>query len=195
MSDVLSMSAFALAASITPGPVNVVALGAGAQYGLRAGMRHVTGATVGFTLLLLMIGLGLHAFLTQWPFFTKAIQWAGVLFLIYMAYKLATDDGQLGTQRMTKGPSLASGAAMQWLNPKAWVAALAGMGAYAADGDSRLVVQFAIVYFVICYGSIACWAYAGSRLQRHLRAAKHVRMFNRLMALLLVGSAIYLIGA
>ena len=49
MSDVLSMSAFALAASITPGPVNVVALGAGAQYGLRAGMRHVTGATVGFT--------------------------------------------------------------------------------------------------------------------------------------------------
>ncbi|PMS16129.1 lysine transporter LysE [Trinickia dabaoshanensis] len=195
MSDVLSMGAFALAASITPGPVNVVALGAGAQYGLRAGMRHVTGATVGFTLLLLMTGFGLHEFLAHWPMFTKAIQWTGVLFLLYMAYKLAADDGRLGTQRMTKGPSWTSGAAMQWLNPKAWVAALAGMGAYAANGDGRVVAQFAVIYFLICYGSIACWVYAGSRLQRHLREPKQVRFFNRIMALLLTASAIYLIRA
>jgi threonine/homoserine/homoserine lactone efflux protein len=195
MSDVLSMGAFALASSISPGPVNIVALGAGAQYGLRAGMRHVTGATVGFTLLLLLSGLGLHAFLARWPTFTKAIQWAGVLFLLYMAYKLAADGGQLRTERMTKGPSLTTGAAMQWLNPKACVASLAGMGAYATNGDNGLIVQFAVIYFVICYASIACWAYAGSQLQRHFRDPKRVRFFNRSMALLLVGSAIYLIRA
>jgi len=38
---------------------------------------------------------------------------------------------------------------MQWLNPKAWLASLAGMGAYAADGDGRLVWQFTVVYFVV----------------------------------------------
>ena len=37
-----------------------------------------------------------------------------------------------------------------------------GHGAYAANGDRMLVWQFTVVYFVICYGSIACWAYAGS---------------------------------
>src|SRR6516225_178616 len=42
VSTALSMAAFALATSITPGPVNIVALSAGARYGLRASLRHVT---------------------------------------------------------------------------------------------------------------------------------------------------------
>jgi len=56
----LSMAAFALASSITPGPVNLVALNCGARFGLRASGRHIAGATLGFTLLLLLIGLGLY---------------------------------------------------------------------------------------------------------------------------------------
>ena len=55
MSLLLSMAAFALASSISPGPVNIVALSAGAQFGLRPAMRHVSGATLGFTLLLLLL--------------------------------------------------------------------------------------------------------------------------------------------
>jgi len=195
MSIFLSMAAFALAASISPGPVNIVALGAGAQYGLAASMRHVTGATFGFALLLLLTGLGLHELLSHWPHLTRIIQWAGVAFLFFMAYKLVIDDGQLGADKTSKGPSLVSGAAMQWLNPKTWLASLAGMGAYAANGDSILVWKFTAVYFVICYGSIACWAYAGSFLRQYLRDPKRVRLFNRLMALLLAGSAIYLLEA
>ena len=195
MSHLLSMSAFALAASISPGPVNIVALSTGAQHGLRASMRHVTGATLGFTLLLLLTGLGLHEIQSHWPNLTKLIQLAGVAFLIYMAYKLAVDDGRLGAEEATDGPSLISGAAMQWLNPKAWLASVAGMGAYAANGDRILVWQFTVVYFVICYGSIACWAYAGSFLRQYLSDPKRVRLFNRLMALLLVGSAVYLLLA
>jgi len=193
MSIFLSMAAFALASSISPGPVNLVALSSSAQYGLGASMRHVTGATVGFTLLLLLIGLGLREVLNQWPWLTTVIQWAGVAFLFFMAYKLAIDDGRLGAEKTTKGPSVVSGAAMQWLNPKAWLASVAGMGAYAANGDSMLVWQFTAVYFLICYGSIACWAYAGSFLRQFLCDPKHVRLVNRLMALLLVGSALYLL--
>ena len=91
VSTALSMAAFALATSITPGPVNIVALSAGARYGLRASLRHVTGATVGFALLLLLIGLGMHELLARWPFLTRAIEWAGVAFLLYVAYRLAAD--------------------------------------------------------------------------------------------------------
>ena len=195
MSIFLSMAAFALAASISPGPVNIVALSAGAQYGLAASMRHVTGATFGFALLLLFIGLGLHELLSHWPHLTRIIQWAGVAFLFFMAYKLVVDDGQLGADTASKGPSLVSGAAMQWLNPKAWLASLAGMGAYAADGDRVLVWKFTAVYCLICYGSIACWAYSGSFLRQYLRDPERVRLFNRLMALVLAASAIYLLEA
>ncbi|MFM0030981.1 LysE family translocator [Paraburkholderia madseniana] len=193
MTVLLSMAAFALASSISPGPVNVVALSAGAQHGFAASMRHVTGATVGFTLLLLLIGLGLHELLAHFPNLIDIVKWAGVGFLLYMAYKLAVDDGKLGADKPTRGPSFAYGAAMQWLNPKAWLASLAGMGAYAADGDGRLVWQFTVVYFVVCYLSIASWAYAGTFLRRYLQEPKRVRFFNRVMAVLLAASALYLL--
>ncbi len=195
MTVLLSMAAFALASSITPGPVNVVALSAGAQHGLAASMRHVSGATVGFTLLLLLIGLGLHELLAHFPDLISMVKWAGVAFLLYMAYKLAVDDGKLAADKLSRSPSFAYGAAMQWLNPKAWLASLAGMGAYAADGDGRLVWQFTVVYFVICYLSIASWAYAGTFLRRYLKEPKRVKLFNRAMAALLAASALYLLVA
>jgi threonine/homoserine/homoserine lactone efflux protein len=193
MSALLSMAAFALASSISPGPVNVVALSAGAQHGFAASLRHVSGATVGFTLLLLLIGLGLHELLVHFPNLISIVKWAGVAFLLYMACKLALDDGHLGADKLSRGPSFAYGAALQWLNPKAWLASLAGMGAYAAEGDGALVWQFTAIYFVICYVSIAGWAYAGTFLRKYLQAPKRVRLFNRVLAALLTASALYLL--
>lgn len=189
----LSMSAFALASSITPGPVNIVSLTAGVQHGFRATMRHVTGATVGFTVLLLLIGLGLHEVLQAHPRLIQFIRWFGVAFLLYMAVQLARDNGELGDARHNKKPSYVHGALMQWLNPKAWLASIAGMGAYAADGNMRLVVQFSAIYFVICYASLAMWAYAGAFLRTRLSEPRHVCLFNRTMSALLAASAVYLL--
>lgn len=192
MQVLLSMAAFALAASISPGPVNIVALGSGAHHGFMASLRHVSGATVGFTALLLLTGLGLNELLAGWPATSRLLQWSGIGFLLYLAWKLASDNGELN-QNQQRRPTFRHGAIMQWLNPKAWLAALAGMGAYASDGDSSLIWQFAAIYFVICYLSIACWAYAGARLQHLLRHPGRMRLFNRLLALLLAGSTLYLL--
>lgn len=193
MSPYLSMAAFALAASITPGPVNLVALNGGARFGFRASLRHVSGATVGFTLLLLLVGLGLHELLVRVPVLLTGIQWGGIAFLLYMAWRLALDDGRLGSDRPVARPSFRTGALMQWLNPKAWLASVAGMGLFVADGDLARIGLFAALYFVICYLSVACWGWAGSLLRRHLEHPARVRLLNRTMAVLLVGSALYLL--
>ncbi|WP_312722976.1 LysE family translocator [Stutzerimonas kunmingensis] len=194
MDPYLSMAAFALASSITPGPVNLVALNCGARFGFRASARHITGATVGFTLLLLLIGLGLYELLERAPILMRAIQWGGVAFLLYMAWRLAVDDGRLEPAAAGNGPSLLDGALMQWLNPKAWLASVAGMGLFVANGDVLRVWLFAGLYFVICYGSIACWAGAGAFLSCYLQEPGRVRWLNRTMALLLAGSAFYLVA-
>jgi threonine/homoserine/homoserine lactone efflux protein len=193
MSITLSMAAFALASSISPGPVNIVALAAGARHGLRASQWHVAGATLGFVLLLILIGLGLHEVLNRWPLLTQGIRLAGVAFLLWLAWRLAADDGQLSAQNPKQRPSLWRGALMQWLNPKAWLACVAGMGAFVANGEALLVWRFAAVYLVVCYLSVACWAWAGSAMSVQLRSPARVRLFNRLMAALLMGCAVYLL--
>ncbi|MGH8416357.1 MAG: LysE family translocator [Pseudomonas sp.] len=193
MNLMISMAAFALAASISPGPVNVVALSSGAQFGLGASLRHVMGATVGFVVLLASTGFGLHEVLHNYPMLTDIIRWAGMAFLLYLAWKLAMDDGQLNVDKPTQRPSFWHGAAMQWLNPKAWLAAVAGMGAFVADGEARLIGLFALIYFVVCYFSVGCWAYAGAFLGPWLRSPQRIRTFNRSMAALLVGCAVSLL--
>ena len=192
MSLLLSMAGFALAMSISPGPVNLVALSAGAQYGFRASLRHVVGATLGFILLLLLMGLGLGAALSHWPVALDGIRWGGILFLCYMAWLLMMDSGEIESEGGTP-PAFLYGALMQWLNPKAWLAASMGMGAYGAVGDVGQIVWFTSLYLVICLVSIACWAYVGSCLQAALLSPHRLRWFNRAMAMLLLLSAGYLV--
>ena len=108
MQVLLSMAAFALAASISPGPVNIVAFGCGASHGFLPTLRHVSGATIGFTLLFLLTGLGLAELLAGLPAASGLIQSAGVAFLLYLAWKLASDNGELGAARQQ--PSFRHGA-------------------------------------------------------------------------------------
>lgn len=118
MNLALSMAAFALAASISPGPVNVVALASGVRHGLRASLGHAAGATFGFCVLLLLVGNGLHQLLGHWGPLQGVLQAGGVLFLLYMALRLASDDGALGAGHACAPPSAWCGATMQWLNPR-----------------------------------------------------------------------------
>ena len=106
MSMFASMAAFALATSISPGPVNVVALGSGARHGFTASLAHVTGATAGFCLLLVLAGLGLHEAVAAWPQVTNVVRWAGVVFLLYMAWKLAADAGELDAGETAARPTM-----------------------------------------------------------------------------------------
>lgn len=67
LSLILPMSAFALAASISPGPVNLVCLSSGTRYPASQGLVFVTGATLGFVALFIAIGLGLYSLLIMLP--------------------------------------------------------------------------------------------------------------------------------
>lgn len=122
-----------------------------------------------------------------------SVGWRGLL--LYLAWRLAVDNGALHSAEGGAVASFAGGALMQWLNPKAWLAAIAGTGAFAADGDAGRVWQFAAIYCVVCYLSLACWAIAGTCLQPYLRAPQRIRVFNRVLAGLLVASAGYLVLA
>ncbi len=188
----ISMAAFALVASISPGPVNIVAMSAGMRHGFVRSMRFGTGATIGFTVLLVLVGLGVSAAVSWLPNILAAIRWAGVLFLVYMAIGLAADRGAISAGRTANAPSALEGALLQWLNPKAWLASIAGTGVFAAGADLQRLLVFAAVYFIVCYLSVGCWAIAGTALRQWVGDPSKIRVMNRLLAALLAASAAYL---
>lgn len=134
---ILPMSVFALAASISPGPVNLVCLSSGTRYPLAQGLMFVTGATLGFVVLFVAVGLGLYSVLAVAPGVKEALRWAGVTFLLYLSWRLFRDDGRLPVDEAQRAPGFMAGALMQWLNPKAWLASASGIGAYARPRGCR----------------------------------------------------------
>lgn len=190
---ILPMSAFALAASITPGPVNLVCLSSGTRHSLSQGLMFVTGATLGFVVLFVAVGLGLFSVLAIVPGLEQTLRWSGVAFLLYMSVRLFRDDGRLPEGETLHPPGFMTGALMQWLNPKAWLAAGSGIGAYTSGGELQQVLLFAALYLPICWLSLGSWLYAGVFLRRYVHQPVVLVMVNRTLALLLAGSCLYLI--
>lgn len=184
----LSMAAFALAASLTPGPVNIVAMNAGLNHGFRSSLRHVTGASLGFTLLLVLIGLGLQSLFEKVALAGVVLRWAGVAFLLYMAVMLAMSKADDAHAVPIAAPSFWQGALMQWLNPKAWVASAAAVSAYTQEVIGLAVL--AVIFLILCQASVSLWAAMGSWLGARLSRPHHLQWLNRAMAALLMASAL-----
>ncbi len=193
LSLILPMSAFALAASISPGPVNLVCLSSGTRYPVSRGLIFVTGATLGFIALFIAVGLGLYSLLTVVPVVDVLLRWAGVAFLLYLSLKLAMDSGHLPENGAETAPGFGTGALMQWLNPKAWLASASGIGAYTSANDLKEILLFAALYLPICWLSLACWVYAGAFLRRYVHRPVVLVTVNRVLALLLAASCLYLV--
>ncbi|MFB9868243.1 LysE family translocator [Vreelandella sulfidaeris] len=190
---ILPMAAFALAASISPGPVNIVCLSSGSHYPIAKGLTFVTGATLGFVALFLGIGAGLYSLLTVMPLLEDVLRWSGILFLLYLSYQLFQHDGRLNMQGADNAPGFWAGALMQWLNPKAWLASAAGTGAYTNADEAYLLWLFAALYLPICWLSLASWVYAGAFLKRYIRRPLVLLSINRTLAACLVISALFLL--
>lgn len=188
VSIILSMSVFALAASVSPGPVNLVCLSTGIRHSIRQGLIFVTGATLGFVVLFLCIGFGLHSLLARFPGFERWLGWAAVTFLLYLSYRLARDDGNIPKDGSGGSAGFFTGALMQWLNPKAWLASAAGTGAYTNVGEPALIWVFAGLYLPICWLSLSCWVYAGAFLRHLVHQPRALRHINRTLAVLLAAS-------
>ena len=91
----LALVGFSVASSVTPGPNNLMLLASGVNFGFRRTLPHMLGIGGGFAFLLLCVGFGLGAVLQQAPALHLAIKVVGVVYLLYLAWKIATGKGAM----------------------------------------------------------------------------------------------------
>ena len=61
------LALFALVSSITPGPNNVMLATSGLNFGFRRTIPHLLGVSIGFTLMVFLVGVGLGSVFQQVP--------------------------------------------------------------------------------------------------------------------------------
>lgn len=189
---IISMFTFSLSMSISPGPVNLTILNSSMNYGLKATLPFVTGATLGFTLLLAAVCLGLYQLLVIFPILLDVITLFGTVLLVWMGWKIFRADGEriVNSQTSVQAPTFLQGGLMQWFNPKAWIAAFAGTELFSTSNSGLLLVIFVLIYFVVCYGSLLIWSVAGHKLAHFLNRGQRTKYLNMIMGIMLIGISI-----
>ena len=187
---------FALTTLFTPGPNNAMLMSSGMTYGWRRAVPHLLGVSLGFGLMVAMVGFGLGVLIAANPAIYLTLKYGGALYLLYLAWKIATADPHDGTARRTGKPiSFLEAALFQWVNPKAWIMAVGAVSTYAGMAPFPLNVLIMVgVFSVGGLASSAAWVGMGAALQRVLNNPSRVRLVNAILAVLLVASVIPVIA-
>jgi threonine/homoserine/homoserine lactone efflux protein len=195
LEPITAMCVFSLTMSISPGPVNMTIIASGVQHGVRRTMGFVNGAALGFTVLLALVGFVLDGLATAWPRLFSAMELAGAAFILYTGWCImragavtASGDPEL------RPPSFFQGWMLQWLNPKAWIAGVAGVTMFASPDSRTPLLLFIALYTIICYLSFMTWALLGERARLLLDTPARMRVFNLAMGGSLALTALYLMA-
>lgn len=186
---ILALAIFAFVSSITPGPNNMMLMASGANFGFRRTLPHMLGVAIGFAVMVALVGLGLAGLLEAVPGSAAALEMMSLIYLVYLAWRIATaappGPGQASAGRPL---SFLQAALFQWVNPKAWAMSLTAIGVYAPDQGPAGVLIVALVFGAVNLPSVSAWAALGDRLRGFLRRPGRLRLFNVTMAVLLLGS-------
>lgn len=181
---------FALIASVTPGPNNLMLLASGVRHGFARSLPALAGICLGLPLMLTAGGAGMQWLFSQCPVLHLALKYAGAGYLLFLAWQMAQAAG-VGEAKPGPGKPLTfiAAAALQWLNPKAWIMATVAVSSYLPHGFGLLAtVKLGLLFGLICLPGAGVWLGCGSALQRMLRHPRSARLFNRAMAALLLTS-------
>jgi len=200
--EITALLLFCTAMSFSPGPNTTLSTALAANGGLRPALRFCLAVPAGWTLLMAGSGLGLGALVLGLPGLRGALKAAGVAYMLWLAWKLARAGAlaQADASRLRVG--FWQGVGLQFLNIKAWMLALTltagwvvnSAGQPAANPGQRLAIICAVM-LVFAFTSNFTYALVGSVLRGWLAHGRRLLWFNRAMALVLAGTAAWMVRA
>jgi threonine/homoserine/homoserine lactone efflux protein len=189
---VITSLPFLISMGFTPGPNNILVASSGVNFGFRATIPHMLGITLGFPLMLLIVGLGLARIFIALPVLHALLKCLCIAYMLYLAWRIAAASAIDEARRASKPLTFIQGAAVQWVNGKGWVVALSVATTYTVV-DQTLPLQIAAlaaICLVISMASVCCWTLFGALLRNFLQSDARRRWFNYSMAVLLLASIV-----
>lgn len=188
----LAQVVFASVMAFTPGPNNVLLAASGVNFGFMRTMPHIWGVTIGFDVLLIAGAVGVGFLFHAFPALQTVLKIAGAIYMLYLAWKVATAHQSGGEDKAPARPfTFMEAAAFQWINPKALIAVIGGVALYVRPGYEWIDFPVMLVVMTVAtLGAVALWTGFGVALRRFLRDPARARIFNISMALLLVVSIV-----
>ncbi|MCW6607117.1 LysE family translocator [Yersinia ruckeri] len=184
----LSMLGFLWVAAITPGPNNMLLTASGANFGFSRSIWLMLGIMLGMQSVLLLVAFGVGSLILIYPSLHFALKVLGSLYLLWLAWKVATSVYQpLETDMAPPKPiRLYQGWLLQFLNPKAWLMALGSVASFSLVGEAynHSILMISLGMFLVNLVCSTIWLGFGSVIGRMLRSRRAWFTFNISMGIL-----------
>jgi len=189
--EIFSIALFWFVTAYTPGPNNVVASYSGFNFGILKTIPHILGVTLGFTSLVLFLTIGLINVFKLFPMIQEIMKYLGTLFLIYLAYKIASSSVSDDTKKENPVKFIET-FLFQYLNPKGVMVAIIVVSTYVELGENYIshATQVVFLAFLFSSTSITLWTFIGKFLRKFATNEKFIKYFNYVMSVLLLLSII-----
>lgn len=187
----------ATAMSFSPGPNTTLSTAMAANGGMRSAMPFVAAVPVGWCLLLLLTAAGLGGLIHAVPALRLGVKTVGITYLLWLAFKLSRSAQLSRADSASVRVGFWQGVALQFVNIKAWMLSLtlvAGWVAGQAQPGLRTGVLLLVMVF-FAFTSNFAYAAIGALLRAWLSQGRRLLWFNRLMAAVLVLTAIWMMRA
>ncbi len=194
-SELSALLLLATVSSFTPGPNTTLSTAMAANHGLRRAMRFVCAVPVGWGMLFALCATGLGGLVVAFPPLRWGIVVLGNAYLLWLASRL-WDSGSLQQADSAKlQVGFLQGVGLQFLNIKAWMLALAIVAGWVAGREDATARTLVLLPIMVAYGfaSNLTYAVAGSMLRHWLAHGRRLLVFNRCMAMALLGTVIWLL--
>jgi len=111
---------------------------------------------------------------------------------VYLAWGVARSGApERNGEEATQPISFLGAAAFQWVNPKAWIMAIGYFSNYMpTDASLTFVVLTCMMFSAINFPSVGLWVWLGAKLERYLQQDTWRKIFNGIMAILLIASMV-----
>lgn len=194
----LAFFVFSVVAAITPGPSNVLLVATGMQVGFLRGLPCLFGVSTGMGSMMALAAYGFGSIVLAQPQILMGVRVVGGAFLLWLAWKIASAPvGDRNGGAAPRPTGFLGAAALQWVNPKAWLVSAGAVATYlpGRDGDAILhALGFALVFAAAALPSGLVWLVFGATAQHLLRNPRRQRVFNIMMGLTLAASIMMILG-
>jgi threonine/homoserine/homoserine lactone efflux protein len=191
--DLEALVLFAFVSSVTPGPNNALLWASGLQFGFRATVAQIVGTSAGIGILALAVAAGLGVVVAGLPEVELAFKLVGSFYLLFLAFQLV-GGAALQRAQIARPLRVHEAAAFQFLNPKAWLFALAAVSTFR-PAELPVALGSAVVILtmvVVVLPTAAIWAAGGTVLHRLTASQRAHRALNCVLGLLLALSIAFI---
>jgi len=186
-SQITPLILFAIAASFSPGPNNIVTSYTSFNFGFKKTIPTMLGVVIGWMSLVIFLQMGSGVIFKQFEELQIIVKIFGSIYLLYMAYKLSSSKTISG-KSTAKPVTFLNTFFFQFINPKAIIYALLAISMFVDMQNNYLrdTITLTTVFFFGAIGSQLTWCLIGKYLRKFATSKKFIKNFNYSMSFLLI---------